>query len=176
MHEVGDEKRRTGMAKLRKDRKTAVSLGVLGLFVAIVFPATVRSDVKLSKGQTIYVPAYSHIYYGDREQPFNLTITLSVRNTDMENQITLSSINYYDSEGKFIEKYLEKELKLAPLSSTRYVVKESDKSGGSGANFIVTWKSDKKVNVPIVETIMISTATQQGISFSSRGIAIREHH
>jgi len=163
------------MVKLRKDRRTAVSLGVLGLFVAIVFPATVGSDVKLSKGQTVYVPAYSHIYYGDREQPFNLTVTMSVRNTDMENPITLFSVSYYDSEGKFIKKYLEKEVRLAPLSSIRYVIKESDKSGGSGASFIVTWKSDKKVNIPIVETIMISTATQQGLSFSSRGIAIREH-
>jgi Protein of unknown function (DUF3124) len=163
------------MAKLRRDKKTAVSLAVLGLFVAIVFPGTVRSDVKLSKGQTIYVAAYSHIYHGDHEQPFNLTITLSVRNTDMENQITLSSIDYYDTDGKFIKKYMDNEVKLAPLASTRYVVKESDKSGGSGANFMVTWKSEKKVTPPIVETIMISTSTQQGISFSSRGVVIKEH-
>ena len=163
------------MAKLRRDRKTAASLAVLGLFVAIVFPGTVRADVKLSKGQTIYVAAYSHIYHGDREQPFNLTITLSVRNTDMENQITLSSIDYYDTDGKFIKKYMDNEVKLAPLASTRYVVKESDKSGGSGANFIVTWKSEKKVTPPIVETIMISTSTQQGLSFSSRGVVIKEH-
>ena len=36
----------------------------------------------LSRGQAVYVPAYSHIYIGDREHPFYLTVTLSIRNTD----------------------------------------------------------------------------------------------
>jgi hypothetical protein len=156
-------------------QKPSVHLQVLFLSLLIFFPGTVGSEIKLAKGQTIYVPAYSHIYYGDREQPFNLAVTLSIRNTDMENQIALTSVSYYDSQGQLIQKYLEREVRLAPLSSIRYVVKESDKSGGSGASFIVKWKSDKLVNVPIIETIMISTATQQGISFSSRGMAIKEY-
>jgi hypothetical protein len=37
-----------------------------------------------------------------------------------------------------------------------------------------SWKSLEKVTEPIVETIMISTRTQQGISFTSRGQAIQE--
>ncbi|MEN6439720.1 MAG: DUF3124 domain-containing protein [Syntrophobacter sp.] len=36
------------------------------------------------------------------------------------------------------------------------------------------WKSDAKVTEPIIETVMISTATQQGISFTSRGQVIEE--
>ncbi|MFC1811640.1 DUF3124 domain-containing protein [Thermodesulfobacteriota bacterium] len=36
----------------------------------------------------------------------------------------------------------------------------------------ITWKSDKFVNPPIVESIMIGTQTQQGISFTSRGRVI----
>ena len=58
------------------------------------------------------------------------------------------------------------------MESLRYVIPESDKSGGSGANFIVEWKSDKYVNPPIVESVMIGTQTQQGISFTSRGRVI----
>jgi len=160
---------------MTRSRKISVYLKILLLFAMIIFPGTARSETGLSKGQTIYVPAYSHIYYGDREQPFNLTITLSIRNTDMENPITLLSVNYYDSEGRLVQKCLENSFNLAPLSSTRYVIKESDKSGGSGASFIIAWKSEKKVSQPIAETIMISTLTQQGISFSSRGVVIREH-
>ena len=53
-----------------------------------------------------------------------------------------------------------------------YIITEKDKTGGSGANFIVVWKSDTYVNPPIVETIMISTKGQQGISFTSRGQVI----
>ena len=43
--------------------------------------------IMLSKGQTIYVPAYSHIYSGDRERPFLLTVTVSIRNTDLKQLI-----------------------------------------------------------------------------------------
>jgi len=55
------------------------------------------------------------------------------------------------------------------MESVRYIVPEDHRSGGSGANFIVEWESDKPVNPPIVETIMIGTQDQQGISFTSRG-------
>lgn len=144
------------------------------LTTVLLFPGTASSDVKLLQGQTVYTPAYSHIYYGDRELPFYLTITLSIRNTDPAHSITLVSVDYHDSEGKRIQQYLEKEMKIGPLASTRFVVKESDKSGGSGASFLVTWKSDHKVCEPIIETIMISTSTQQGISFSSRGRPLKE--
>ena len=61
---------------------------------------------------------------------------------------------------------------LKPLESIRYVIPEKDKTGGSGANFIVEWKSDKFVNPPIVESIMIGTQSQQGVSFTSRGQTI----
>ena len=43
----------------------------------------------LSVGQTIYVPAYSHIYSGNRERPFLLTVTLSIRNIDPTHKITI---------------------------------------------------------------------------------------
>jgi hypothetical protein len=61
------------------------------------------------------------------------------------------------------------------MGSVEYVVKESEKKGGSGANFIVKWNSDTEVTEPIIESVMISTSGQQGISFTSRGQAIEEH-
>ena len=67
---------------------------------------------------------------------------------------------------------METPVTLKPLESIRYVIPEKDKAGGSGANFIVEWKSDKSVNPPIVESIMIGTQSQQGVSFISRGQAI----
>ncbi|MBW2709352.1 MAG: DUF3124 domain-containing protein [Deltaproteobacteria bacterium] len=132
------------------------------------------SEMFMSKGEAIYVPVYSHIYSGDREHPFYLTATLSVRNTDPKHAITILSVDYYDSKGKLLKPYLENPVILKPLATNRYIIKESDKSGGSGANFIVKWKSSVKVNAPIVESIMISTKTQQGISFISRGRVIQE--
>jgi hypothetical protein len=59
------------------------------------------------------------------------------------------------------------------MASTRFIVKESDSKGGSGANFLVEWRAETEVNEPIMEEVMIGAAGQQGISFTSRGKAIR---
>jgi hypothetical protein len=159
------------------NRNAPIMALLLNLFIAALIlgiPAPTRSEVRLFKSQTVYVPAYSHIYHGDKERPLDLAVTLSIRNTDPDHAITLVSVDYFDTDGKRIRGYLESEFKLGALSSARYVVQESDQSGGSGANFIVRWKSDARVTEPIVETVMISTRTQQGISFTSRGQSIKE--
>jgi len=128
----------------------------------------------LSDRQTIYVPAYSHIYIGNRERPFNLTITLSIRNIDQNYPLKITVVDYYETQGNLLKKYLDKPINLNPLESLRYVVPEKDRSGGSGANFIVKWNSDKPINPPIIESIMIGTQNQQGISFTSQGRVIVE--
>lgn len=138
---------------------------------ATIYSSSVNADesVILSKGQTIYVPAYSHIYSGNRESPFLLTVTLSIRNIDPRHSLKVTRVDYYETQGKLLKKFLDASLVLKPLESIRYVVPQKDKTGGSGANFIVEWVSDNLVNPPIVETIMIGTQRQQGVSFSSRG-------
>jgi hypothetical protein len=83
-------------------------------------------------------------------------------------------VDYYDSDGKLLKSYLDAPLELAKMASIRYVVKQSDKKGGSGANFIVKWQSPRKVVPPLIEAVMISTQNQQGISFSSRGRVVSE--
>lgn len=133
-----------------------ITLGAEGL------PAT-------STGQTIYVPAYSHIYGGDHERPVLLTVTVSVRNTDPRHPIRITAVDYYATQGTLLKNFLGRPLVLKPLESVRYVVPENDKAGGSGANFMVSWQSDAPVNPPIVEAVMIGTQSQQGISFTSRG-------
>lgn len=137
-------------------------------------PARAMEQVVLSRGQEIYVPAYSHIYGGDRERPFLLAVTLSVRNTSLTETVMVTSIGYYDSEGGLLEKILKKPVAIKPFSSYRHVVKESDKAGGSGAKFLVRWKAGDSVPQPIVEAVMIGTSGQQGISFTSRGQVLRE--
>ncbi|MEW6658470.1 MAG: DUF3124 domain-containing protein [Thermodesulfobacteriota bacterium] len=63
---------------------------------------------------------------------------------------------------------------LKPLASTRFIVAQSDLRGGSGASFLVQWQGEAKVNPPLPEGVMIGTAGQQGISFTSRGVEIRK--
>lgn len=145
---------------------------VVVLLLTIVGGVTIRpagAEIDLLKGQTVYVPVYSHIYSGDREQPFYLAATLSIRNTDTTHSITVTAVDYYDSEGTFLKHYLAQASSLNALATRRFVVPESDKSGGSGAKFIIKWQSDHPVTEPLIESVMISTKTQQGISFTSRG-------
>ncbi|MBP7604696.1 MAG: DUF3124 domain-containing protein [Spirochaetes bacterium] len=133
------------------------------------------AQVRRARAQTLYVPVYSHIYYGDRERDYILlSATLSIRNTDPERSITLLSADYYNSKGKFLEKFVQAAVTLGPLETVRYIVKESDTRGGSGANFIVKWSAAAPVAVPIIEAVMIGARGQQGISFTSRGQAIQE--
>jgi len=119
----------------------------------------------LSKGQKVYVPAYSHIYTGNRQIPTFLTVTLSIRNTDISHGIEVVSVDYYNTKGTLLKKYLPSPISLKPLESIRYVVDYDDKAGGAGANFIVEWRSENPINPPIMETIMIGSRS----SFTSRG-------
>ena len=144
---------------------------VLALFFGfpLTFNLHAEGPAELSDGQTIYVPAYSHIYSGSRERPFLLTVTLSIRNVDPKNPVSITVADYYETQGRLLNKYVDRPVTLKPLESIRYVVPEKNNTGGSGANFIVEWKAAKPVNPPIVETVMIGTQGQQGISFTSRG-------
>jgi len=143
--------------------------------VGILTPAgSSADDIRLSMGQTVYVSIYSHIYSGLKARPFDLAAILSIRNTDMNQAVTIVSAKYYDTDGKLLKEYLNEPLQLKALASTRYIIKEGDKAGGSGANFIVKWKSEKKVNPPIIEAVMIGTHSGQGISFVSRGQVLKD--
>jgi hypothetical protein len=74
------------------------------LFILLsVFPfqhLNASENVGLSDGQTIYVPAYSHIYSGNKETPFSLTVTLSIRNIDRHHNIKIVLVDYYETQGK----------------------------------------------------------------------------
>ena len=158
-----------------KNGKNSCAIAVIILCAAFFIPVTAGAEeaLKLSQGQTVYVPAYSHIYSGHREQQIMLTITVSIRNVSQHDPITITTIDYHETHGDLIKKYLKNAVRLPPLGTVRYVVSNRDKIGGSGANFIVVWEADKAVNPPIIETVMISTPGQ-GVSFTSRGQAISQ--
>ena len=118
--------------------------------------------------QAVYVPAYSHVYHQDG-RPLLLTVTLSVRNTDRDHEIALTSVRYYDSRGIEVSSHLDKPLRLKPLATAEFLIGRDDTSGGSSASFIVEWAADQTATQPIIETVMIDTERQQGISFERRG-------
>lgn len=158
---------------MRPDRLFSLVLALL-LLAGPVRPAAAEALGRWL-GQTVYVPVYSHIFADDRyrDRPFLLTATLSVRNTDPERPFTLQRVDYYDSEGALLQRYLEAPITLAPLASTHYIVPESEAKGGAGAKFLIEWQAPAAVSEPIIEAVMIGTKLQQGISFISTGRAIK---
>ncbi|MCM2264424.1 MAG: DUF3124 domain-containing protein [Desulfuromonadales bacterium] len=124
----------------------------------------------LSKGQTVYVPVYSNIFNAPKEVPIHLANILTIRNTDIHNAIQVVSADYYDTKGALIRKYYQKPVTLAPLETTHIYLSERDQEGGFGANFVVRWRADKEVNLPIIECLMVG----QGRAFISPGQVIKE--
>lgn len=142
------------------------------LMVSMSFAGT---RVELSKGQTVYVPVYSNVFTGPKALTFNLAVMLSIRNIDLHNPITVISVEYYDNDGNLLKKYIDKSQDLKPLASNHIFIKESDESGGFGANFIVRWKAAREINAPIIESVMIGARSGQGISFISQGQVVSEN-
>lgn len=122
-------------------------------------------------GQTVYVPVYSHIYQ-QQDRTFDLTTTLSIRNTDADNPIIVHFARYYDSAGKVVRDYVASPLMVPAMATLDYIVGEWDRTGGAGANFLVRWSATKPVTEPVVEAVMIGTSGQQGVSFLSVGRVI----
>ena len=125
-------------------------------------------------GETIYVPVYSHIYVRGKNKRL-LETTLSIRNTDMENEIVVTSVRYYDTDGKEIEVYLDRPHRLSPLATTEFIVEQNDPRGGSGANFIVQWGAKEQVTQPIVEAVMVGISGTQAVSFIRGGYVIKAY-
>jgi hypothetical protein len=154
-------------------RLTSFLLAALAI-VIFTLPAVAGRKLHVSSGQLVYVPVYSHIYQGPKGRSYNLSALLSIRNVDTKNSITVTSVRYYDDHGKLMKNFFEKPVVVPPMATTEVFIPERDTTGGSGANFTVKWKGDATVSVPIIQAVMIGTASTQGISFVCDGVAIEE--
>lgn len=118
---------------------------------------------------TTYLSVYSQIYDQSEHRTFDLTVTVSMRNTNMRDTIYIDKAEYFDTKGKSIRKYLNETIYIAPMETIEIVINEMDQEGGTGANFLFDWRSHSKLNEPLFEGVMISTSGQQGLSFTTTG-------
>jgi hypothetical protein len=128
---------------------------------------------RLKYFETDYLPVYSDIYYQDGTKRFPITATVSIRNTSLSDSAFILSASYYDSYGKIIRSYLDSTLLLSPLESIELVVEENESEGGAGANFIIGWGAEKYADQILIQSVMISTYGQQGVSFLSEAKIIK---
>ena len=122
-------------------------------------------------GEILYLPVYSSIYH-QSDRTFDLTATLSIHNADLISQITVKKIDYYNTSGELVRSFIKDEFVLDALQSKQFIINQTDISGGTAAKFIIQWISENKVTKPIVEAVMISTSSQQGISFKTESRVI----
>src|SRR5262245_9194530 len=108
----------------------------------IVGPRNLRSidDAgELVVERTVYVPIYSSLHVSDHAQPIDLGATLSLRNTSQRATVVVTAVDYYDSDGALMRSFLDRPAELGPLASAEFFIARLDRSGGSGANFLVRW-------------------------------------
>lgn len=128
----------------------------LVLFVLSSSYALGQASQDRSVGQVLYLPIYSHVWHGEADgkgEPTKtlVSISVSIRNTDPLKSIRITSAQYYDSDGKRLREYLTSPKTIGPMGTYEIFVPRSDDTGGSGANFVISWKSDTPVSKPIVE-------------------------
>ncbi|MEM7023407.1 MAG: DUF3124 domain-containing protein [Pseudomonadota bacterium] len=134
---------------------------------------TVREQpIAAKQGQKLYVPIYSNILAGEGARPTEMAATLAIRNTDIDHDIFITSVKYYNTTGDLIETYLDGLYGLAPMASAFILINVSDTRGGIGANFIVDWQTEEPVSDPVVEAIMVGASGTKGFSFTSHARVI----
>lgn len=121
---------------------------------------------------SVYVPIYSDIYSQGKHLRFLLTSTLSIRNTSYSDTIVVHSIEYFNTRGDKVRDFIDHSIYVLPMATLEYVIEEDDKSGGSGANFIVVWSAKDDEVKAIIQSIMISVSGQQGVAFKTDGVSI----
>lgn len=123
--------------------------------------------------QDVYVPAYSDIYYESEDKKTFLTVILSLRNTSFSDTLYFDKIDYYSSSGELLKNYIDKILVLRPMESMEYIVKASEKKGGAGANFVVSYQAKSNLkNPPFIESIMMGNLDGYRFAFTSSSVPI----
>lgn len=157
---------------------TRLLLAILSLLVAGHVAA---QEAALSKGQTIYLPVYSHVYQGSYDRKGNadkllLSAMISIRNRDPKRAIRVASARYYDTEGRMLREFLPQPRTIPPFGTIELFIERHEDSGGSGANFAVVWDADAPANPPTVEAVHGALEGGRAVMFTTTGSAIRTDH
>jgi hypothetical protein len=131
------------------------------------------SEAPDGPSRLVYVPVYSRLFLSEASY-WELASSLSIRNTDPDQSIVVYRIDYYDTAGNLLQKYLETTHELGPMATVTLTLPQSDVRGGAGANFLVRWSGDNDINEPIIEVVMAGIRGTQSFSFIGSGQEIVE--
>ena len=151
------------------------SLGMLtALFLMLSAGNAVlaQSAPARSTGQMLYLPIYSHVWHGDLDSKgvalkTLVSVLVSIRNTDPSRSISILSAQYYDTEGRKLSEFVKSPRTVKPMETYELYVPRSETAGGSGANFVIQWKSDAPANPPLVEALHLDLPSGRSIAFTT---------
>lgn len=165
--------------RMRRYGGRALALLMVPLCVASIAHAHDDAEAA-SRGQTIYVPVYSQVHHGNLDTSGKATaelvsVQVSIRNTDTREPIRILAAPYYDSNGRVLRQYISGPRIIPPMGTLELFVEHRENEGGSGANFMIRWESDKgekAVSPPIVEALHTRIQAGKTLAFISRGKAV----
>lgn len=133
----------------------------------------------LSKGQSVYLPIYSHMLYGNLGKSGKASFVLlsalvSIRNTDSKRPLRILSAKYFDTQGKLLGERVSGPVVLPPLGTLELFVELNDASGGSGANFVVKWEADAAINPPLVEALHANMDGGKAVIFTTQSVPVAD--
>ena len=129
--------------------------------------------------QSIYLPVYSHVYYGDldkqTQRPAQTLVSahISIRNTDVRQAIKVESAMYYGTDGKLLRDFVPQARTISPLGTLELFVPRADTSGGSGANLVVEWSAQQPASPPLVEALHADIREARTLFFVTTGRVIQ---
>lgn len=149
--------------------------------LALLFAAAASANADepaLSKGQTLYLPIYSHVWHGDLKAggyPLKSLVSalVSIRNTDLKHPIRVLSARYFDTGGKPLHEHIAAAKIIPPMGTYELYVERKESAGGSGANFVILWEAAMPANLPVVEAVHADIQGHRTLSFITTARAIR---
>ena len=115
---------------------------------------------QLAKGQTLYLPIYSHMAYGN------------LGKSGKASQVLLSAL--VDTNGMLLGERVPTPTVIPPYGTLELFVELNDASGGSGANFIVKWDADQLVNPPLLESLHANMDGGKAVIFMTQSVPLTE--
>jgi hypothetical protein len=96
-----------------------------GLIFALFSASTVtiaQEARPLSKAQTLYLPIYSHMLYGNigksgKASNAMLSALVSIRNTDGKRPLRIQSARYFDTHGKMLSERIPSPVTIQPYGT-----------------------------------------------------------
>jgi len=149
------------------------------LTLACLGTANAQESRPLVKAQTLYLPIYSHMLYGNlgksgKASYVLLSALVSIRNTDARRPLRVLSARYFDTQGKLLGERVPTPVSVPPLGTLELFVELNDASGGSGANFVIKWDAEQPLSPPLVESLHANMDCGKAVIFMTQSVPMAE--